>query len=471
MTIEEPLWTSAEVALALGCDAGRPWYADGVQLDSRSVSPGDLFVALKGQVHDGHTFIDDAVANGAVAALVASTYVAGSDLEIPLVRVPDPLAALGVLGVTARNRAPATIVGVTGSVGKTSVVQALKHVMARQGPTHGSIKSYNNHVGVPVSLARMPRSSRYGVFEMGMNHAGEIDALAQLVTPDVAVVTTVGPAHIENFKDVAQIAATKAEIFKHTTPHGIAIIGIDHPCADQLVAEAAARHLQVITVSARSETADIRAVSLEQHAAGSDVRASVCGVPVDYSMKLGGDGWVLNSLLVLAVCQAVGLDLEPVADAFQVLGANAGRGKVHPIPVANGSAVLIDDSYNASPLSVAEAFKRIQLLSQVGEGRFCAVLADMQELGPTARQQHLDLAPALQGSGLQKIYALGPHMTALGEAAGIAVQPVERFEGLADILMADLQDKDHILVKGANAANLDGFVSDFLSRFGVGGRQ
>ena len=462
MMLKEPLWTSSELDIVFGRRSERPWYADGVQIDSRQVLPGDLFVALSGTAMDGHMFVEEAIERGAVAAIVSDMDASPMRHANRLIPVADTRHALVQLADMARTRAPAQVIGVTGSAGKTSTVQALKKALEASGPAHASILSYNNHVGVPLSLTRMPRYSRYGVFEMGMSHAGEIDARAKEVRPDVAVITTVGAAHLENFESTEGIAYAKSEILRHVTPGGCAVVGIDHPHHAIIAAEARAVGVDLITVSSRSQRADIKVTAINRHAMFSTITADIRGVSITYRVGLPGDAWVLNSLLVLGAVQAVGADLGQAGLALARLEAEAGRGRIHQLEFSQGRITLIDDSYNANPVSMSAALKRLALMELPSGGRRLAVLADMRELGFDARLQHESLAPGLRAADVDRVYALGAHMEALGEKAGVDVDAVTSLDGLSEQLSRTLRDGDVVLVKGSNGAGLSRLVSDLI---------
>jgi UDP-N-acetylmuramoyl-tripeptide--D-alanyl-D-alanine ligase len=444
-----------------GGAGAQPWYADGVQTDSREVLPGDLFVALKGKRQDGHDHVAEAFARGAVAALVCAD-VAGKDVP-PLrpVHVPDTLAALRTMAAQARRRAPAKILAVTGSAGKTSVVQALRQALERTDATHASIKSFNNHVGVPLSLARMPRHSRFGVFELGMNAPGEIEASAKLVNPDIAIVTAIGAAHAANFKKLSDIARSKAEVFEGLGKGGLAILGVDHEWTDILKSEAKARGHDFLTVSVTGE-ADVKPLRMTEHGNCTCLTADVAGTTITYKVGQPGREWVLNSLLVLAGVKAAEGDLGHAALALARLQAEPGRGRVHALQFGHARCTLIDDSYNANPLSMKAALRRLSLAPTKGFGRRIAVLADMRELGEKSDEIHLKLARDLQRFGVDKVLAFGQRMAKVGRAAEINTERWEMDKNSARNIAEMLRDGDAIMVKGANSAGLGLLVSELL---------
>jgi len=461
MQIDEPIWTSAEMAAACGGITVRPWYADGLQIDSREIMPGDLFVALRGTGTDGHKFVAEALSRGAVAAVVCDEVPGLDSGDQRLVHVADTLEALKLMAAHARGRAPAQIIGVTGSAGKTSVVQALRQALERVGATHASIKSYNNHVGVPLSVARMPRQTRHGIFEIGMSTAGEIVHSAKVVRPDVAVITTVGAAHSANFKDELSIAKEKASLIDALPQGGTAVIGVDHPHREQLLAHARAVGVMAISVSVL-EKADVQPIRLTEHHNCTCLTADIFGTPVTYKIAQPGREWVLNSLLVLAAVKAAGADLGQAALALASLQAEPGRGRAHRLNLGHGQATLLDDSYNANPLSLRAALRRLSLAPVSDAGKRVAVLADMQELGSKSDELHLSLMGDLKRFNVNKVIAFGDQMATLGEGAGIATERWDDPKASAARLMGQLTGGDAVMVKGANSAALNRMVEGML---------
>ena len=357
------LWTSDEIGAATGGTLhGAPFKVSGVTFDSREVGAGDLFVAMPGSVSDGHRFVAGAFAAGAAGALVSKP------VEGPHILVADVARALTDMAVTARARMTGVVLGVTGSVGKTSTKEALFAALDRgaRGKVHRSVKSYNNHTGVPLSLARMPRNCEYAVLEMGMNHAGEIAALTRLVRPHVAMVTTIAPAHIEHLGSIEAIADAKAEVFEGLEPDGIAILPEDSPLRDRLV-KAARRHADR-TVTFGSGDADVCAVhAVRSGKGGSLVTARLVESELTFTIAQRGDHWVSNALAVLAAVEAVGADLAVAGLALADMGGLKGRGARHQLDAGDGSYLLIDESYNANPASMAATLKALGEESDVGE--------------------------------------------------------------------------------------------------------
>ena len=352
-----PLWTAKEAALATNGQAQGDWEAQGVSIDSRAVAAGDLFIALKGPSFDGHDFVADALGKGAAAAMVAKLP-EGLAADAPLLRVGDTLEALTALGQAARTRGQARFIGVTGSVGKTGTKEALKACLAAQGPTAASVASFNNHWGVPLSLARMAPDSAYGVFEVGMNHAGEISALTAILRPHVAIITTIAPVHLEFFDSVEGIADAKAEIFESMGADGTAVLNRDNAFYDHLAGKARAAGVGRIVGFGTAAGADLRLESCDLGELSSRVRAEVFGRHVDYELGLPGEHSVMNSLAVLGAIEAAGADLDRAMLELAKLAPLKGRGAREKVALPGGGQFeLIDDSYNANPSSLRAAVR------------------------------------------------------------------------------------------------------------------
>ena len=440
----DPLWTSGEIEQATGGKTDAFFAVGGVTIDSRDVAPGDLFVALAG-VRDGHDFAAAAFAKGAAASLVLRP-VGGPHLV-----VPDVLKGLEAMGVAARDRCAAKRCAVTGSVGKTSVTQAIRAGLALAGRAHSSVKSYNNHIGVPLTLARMPRDTERAVFEIGMNHAGEIEPLARMVAPDVAVITTVGPVHTENFADgEAGVAKAKAEIFAGLKPKGVVVLNADNPWFDLLRARADAVGARVVTFGSKAGV-DARLISFTVGETGV-VAAEVAGKPVTYSLLQTADHWGLTSLCVLLALDAMDVPQDIALKALAAFEPLAGRGAEFDLK----GATLIDESYNANPISMASAIRTLG--ARPAKGRRIVALTDMLELGDEAVRFHADLAKDIEAAGVDLVFCAGPLMASLWESL-----PATRKGGYADNaahlapqVVAAVGSGDVILVKGSNgsAANL-----------------
>jgi len=452
-----PLWTHAELLAATGGKESGNFDAEGVAFDSREIGKGDLFFALKGEATDGHLFIDKAFANGAAGAIVSEP------VGYPHILVNDTFAALNALGIASRDRMQGKVVGVTGSAGKTGTKEALYAALDRssRGNAHRSVKSYNNHVGVPLSLARMPRDTQFGVFEMGMNHAGEMRELTKLVRPHVAVITTIAPAHIEFFKDESGIADAKAEIFESLMPGGTAIIPADNAHYRRL-RDAAEKYTDNVVSFGFSAEADVRVLDHVGAAdGGSLITAKLPGGALCYTLSQSGNHWIANSLAVLAAVEAVGGDLAAAGLAMAELGGLAGRGARHKIAVAGGEVLLLDESYNANPASMAAT------LAELGkvDGRKIAVLGTMKELGHKSGEYHLALAGPLVAAKVDKVILVGEEMQILAEKLKAGVEGPAEFAHCAsakealDLLQNDLRNSDTILVKGSNSMGLSMIVN------------
>jgi len=453
-----PLWTSAEIAAATaGTEHGR-FEVTGVTFDSREVGLGDLFVAMPGTVHDGHEFVGQAIKAGAAGLIVSKA------VDHPHVLVDDTAKALEALGKAARERCRVTILGVTGSVGKTSTKEALYAALerCRPGKVHRSVKSYNNHTGVPLSLARMPRDVEFAVLEMGMNNAGEIAALTRLVRPNVAVITAIAPAHIENLGSEEAIADAKAEIFEGLEPEGIAILPNDTPHRDRLV-RAARRHADRI-ITFGSGDADVHAVhAVKADSGGSLITAALLETDVTFTISQRGEHWVSNALAVLAAVEAVGGDAGLAGLALADLGGLKGRGERHRLKVDGGEAVLIDESYNANPASMAATLK--SLGAETGAERRVAVLGPMRELGEHAERLHAALAPAILDAKVDELVLVGDDMRPLEDAlhGQVHVTRVADAAAAAEAVSSFLRAGDAVLVKASNSVGLSRVV-DRLTR-------
>jgi UDP-N-acetylmuramoyl-tripeptide--D-alanyl-D-alanine ligase len=443
------LWISDEIARATGGTASADFEASGVTFDSREVGPGDLFVAMPGTVHDGHKFVDQAFAAGAAGVVVSQP------ANGPHVLVEDTFAALQALGRASRERSSATIIGVTGSVGKTSTKEALFAALERNRPgkVHRSVKSYNNHTGVPLSLARMPRDAEFAVLEMGMNNKGEIAALTRQVRPHVAIITAIAPAHIENLGSMEAIADAKAEIFEGLEPGGTAIVPNDSPYRDRLV-KAARRHADRIVTFGGGD-ADVHAVhAVTAEGGGSLISAALLERELTFTISQRGEHWVRNSLAVLAAIEAVHADVALAGLALADLGGLKGRGERHLLPIEGGEVLLIDESYNANPASVAATLKSLGAEQDVG--RRIAVLGPMRELGEHSAALHAGLAPAVRDAHVDRLILIGDEMRPLSDALNgdVTWERVTNVDEATDALMRSLRPGDVVLVKASNSVGL-----------------
>ncbi|KQN25830.1 UDP-N-acetylmuramoylalanyl-D-glutamyl-2, 6-diaminopimelate--D-alanyl-D-alanine ligase [Sphingomonas sp. Leaf33] len=448
-----PLWTAAEIAAATDGDATADFAATGVTFDSREVGRGDLFIALTGEDTDGHRFLGGAFGNGAAGAITSE------GVTYPAVRVRNTMAALEDLGRAARARVDATIIGVTGSVGKTGTKEALAAALDRATPrrVHWSVKSYNNHTGVPLSLARMPRDSAFGVFEMGMNHAGELAALTRIVRPHIAIVTAIAPAHTAFFSGEDAIADAKGEIFQGLQPGGTAIIPFDSPHRDRLLAAARPYAGRIVTFGSGAG-ADVRAVETMRTAnGGTFVTAQVGGRELSYTIAHPGLHWVSNSLAVLAAIDAVEGDLGRAGLALADMAGLPGRGQRFHARVPGGEALVIDESYNANPSSMRAT---LAVLAQE-ERRRIAVLGGMRELGDDSAAYHAGLIHPIDEAGISHAILVGAEMLPLAQALEGRVDFVHVPDAAtAQACLRDvLAPGDAVLIKGSNGIGLSAVVA------------
>lgn len=465
--MSEPLWTSREIAAALGVEpVGRAFDASGVSIDTRTLASGDLFFAIKGDVHDGHGFVRDALGRGAAAAVVSTDKAAEFAGAGPLYLVSDVLAAMAALGRAARARTRAKIVAITGSVGKTGTKEAMKLALSRLGATHAAVASYNNHWGVPLTLARMPRDTEFGVFEIGMNHPGEIEPLTRMVRPDVAVVTTVEPVHIEFFRSLSAIADAKGEIFLGVEPGGVAVLNRDNSAFERLRAHAQASQAGRILSFGEQADADIRAERIVLKPDLSVVEARALGTPLIYRVGAPGRHVALNSLAVLATVRALGGDLALAMLALAELAPPVGRGERSLLPCEGGDFTLIDESFNANPASMRAALANLAVAAPGRRGRRIAVLGDMLELGPNGEEFHRALAAPVDEARVDLVFAAGPLMDHLVRAL-----PPERRGGYARSaaeleaeVLAKVQPGDVVMVKGSKGILVSRIVKALKSR-------
>ncbi|MCB9956459.1 MAG: UDP-N-acetylmuramoyl-tripeptide--D-alanyl-D-alanine ligase [Parvularculaceae bacterium] len=464
------LWTAFEAAAATGgalCARGgdprrwiaEEWAAGGVSIDTRTLQRGEIFVALS-DIRDGHEFVKSAFEKGASAALVAR---APNDTPdgAPLLVVPDTLEGLRDLARAARMRNFGKRIAVTGSVGKTSVKEMLRAALAPAGAVHAADKSFNNHWGVPLTLARLPMHADYGVFEIGMNHAGEITPLTHLVAPHAAIVTTVAPAHLEFFGTLEKIAEAKAEIFLGLSKGGAAILPKDNEqfaLLKKRAGEAGAARL--ITFGADKD-ADFRLLDYKHAGEGGEIKASIFGETIEYALGAPGRHQAVNSLAVLAALHAVGAPRAAALAALARFTAAEGRGARRKVALpAGGEITLIDESYNANPISMAAALALLGAAKPRGKGRRIAVLGQMFELGPDSPQLHANLSDNLVAANVDRLYVAGELMSHLWEKApaGMRAGSAPSATAIVDSVIADLRDGDVVMVKGSNASKVSEVV-------------
>lgn len=462
MSANAPLWSASALAAATGASVPPDLAATGVSIDSRSLAPGDLFVALAGE-RDGHDFVAAAFRAGAAAAIVSRS-VEGAG---PLLMVPDTLEALRRLGEAGRARASARVVAITGSVGKTGTKDSLALALGDQGPTHKAQASFNNHLGVPLTLARLPAESRFAVLEIGMNHRGEIAPLARLASPHIAVITTVAPVHVGHLGSIEAIAEEKSDLFLGLAPGGVAIVHRDMPSFGRVAARAAAAEARILTFG-RDPSADGRIVSAQVGADGTDVEAVIEGERVAFRLAARGQHHATNAMAVLLAARAAGAALEPAIASLARVRPGAGRGASVVVELPEGgTALLLDESYNASPPSVAAALAVLGATEPGPGGRRIAVLGDMRELGAFGPQAHQGLLGPIEGAKVELLFACGELMEAMFEAAPEAIRGAwaEDSETLLPVVQAALSPGDVVLVKGSLSMGL-GRIARALSGSG-----
>ncbi|MFD0987745.1 UDP-N-acetylmuramoylalanyl-D-glutamyl-2,6-diaminopimelate--D-alanyl-D-alanine ligase [Methyloligella solikamskensis] len=457
----EPLWTVGEIAKAIGGET----YQDGatavtgVSIDTRTLQPAECFVAIKGVSLDGHKFVPAAFEAGAACAIVDRDY---EDDDPRLIRVGDPFEALQDLGRAARARATKTkIIAVTGSAGKTGTKEALRLALAPSGSVHASAKSYNNHWGVPLTLANMRKDTAFGVFEAGMNHAGELTPLSRMIRPHIAIITTIAPVHLGHFASVEEIADAKAEIFQGLEPGGVAILNRDNEFFGRLATAAKAKDAKIVSFG-EAEGSDIRLLDVSLTPEGSAVEADLSGTKLSYRLGAPGRHLVQNSLAVLAAAQAAGADLKEAAAALLQWRAQAGRGEWQVFEGARGKVAVVDEAYNANPASMRAALETLGLVPRDVYCRRIVVLGDMLELGEGAEEFHRGLAQFIDAAGIDSVFACGELMPALidalpdGKKGGYASAAGE----LTPLVLDAVRPGDIVMVKGSFGAKLAPLVTE-----------
>jgi UDP-N-acetylmuramoyl-tripeptide--D-alanyl-D-alanine ligase len=464
-----PLWTSAAMTAAMRAQANGalPAGVTGLSIDSRTIAPGEAYFAIKGDVHDGHAFVAAALKAGAALAVVETAQRDKFAADAPLLVVDDVLAGLVDLAHAARARLDAQVIAVTGSVGKTSTKEALRRVLGAQGETHASAASFNNHWGVPLSLARCPATVRFAIFEIGMNHAGEIDALVRMVRPHVAIVTTVEPVHLEFFAGIEAIADAKAEIFTGVEPGGAVVLNRDNSQFARLQRRAKKLGISRIVSFGTHKNSDARLLDISLHAACSAVHADILGHEVTYKLGMPGRHMAMNSLAVLAASSLAGADLALAALSLSQLAPAAGRGVRRTLEVVSGEATLIDESYNANPASMAAALNVLGQAVVGPQGRRIAVLGDMLELGPTGAELHRGLNEAIKANHIDLVYCCGPLMRNLWDALSTGKRGgyADSAASLEAQAVGAIRAGDAIMVKGSLGSKMKTIVQALEKRF------
>ena len=474
----EPLWTLQDVAEATGGQilmlagmAVQDTFISGLSIDTRTLQAGDMFIALVGDVTDGHLYLEAAMQAGASCCLV-SELPENSLLTAPLIFVPDTLIALQALGRHRRTAVTNPIIGVTGSVGKTGTKDMLRYMLGASGKTHAAVESFNNHWGVPLTLARMPLDSEFGVLEMGMNKAGEIHALGQMVRPDIAIITTIAPAHLEFFRDVEAIADAKAEIFdtmnSGRTKGGIGILNRDNPHFERLQAHAKAQGVDTMYTFGRHPSADARLLDYipPTHTTPAIIKAEFLGQPIQYALSLVGEHHGLNSLAALLAVHAAGADITAAMHSLADLHITSGRGEYIPLTISDNRKIhIVNDSYNANPTSMRAAFATLKSFeSQIkteSPPRLVAILGDMLELGEQSAALHKGLIDDIAKAGVESVFCCGSLMRHLYDDLPVSMQGAwfPTAEELCAQLSLYLMDGDIILCKGSKGSKISKAVT------------
>jgi UDP-N-acetylmuramoyl-tripeptide--D-alanyl-D-alanine ligase len=465
----QALWTTADMAKAMHArvNGALPAAVSGLSIDSRTILPGEAYFAIKGDVHDGHDFVMAALNKGAALAVVAAAQREKFPADARLLVVDDVLAGLVELARAARARLNAQVIAVTGSVGKTSTKEALRRVLTAQGETHASAASFNNHWGVPLSLARCPATARFAVFEIGMNHAGEIEPLVKMVRPHVAIITTVEPVHLEFFSGIEAIADAKAEIFEGLEPGGAVVLNRDNAQFARLTHRARELGISRIVSFGADKKSDARLIDVSLHATCSAVHADIFRHDLTYKLGMPGRHMAMNSLAVLAAASLAGADLALAGLALSQAQPAAGRGARHVLEVGNGEATLIDESYNANPASMAAALNVLGAAPVGPHGRRIAVLGDMLELGPGGPQLHRGLIEAVKANHVDLVYCCGPLMRNLWDALSTGKRGgyAGDSEALESLVTGSIRAGDAIMVKGSLGSKMKTIVNALERRF------
>lgn len=464
------LWTGeAFLAATGGRPVGQmPAGIGGISIDTRTLQPGDAFFAIKGEALDGHDYATAAVKAGAGVLVVAESKLpALGRLTAPMVVVPDVLAALESTGAAARERSRARIIAVTGSAGKTSTKEALRHVLSAVGKVHASDKSFNNHWGVPLALARLPQDCDYAIFEIGMNHPGEIRPLVKLVRPEIAIVTLIAAAHLGFFSGLDEIAEAKAEIFEGLVPGGVALLNRDDSRFEFLESRARAQGIEKVMGFGENAEADIRLLACKLHAESSTITVRIGAEELVASVGVPGRHIVQNVLAVLGAAWVAGADLSAVIAALADLEAESGRGRRHLLHHPEGDIVLIDESYNANPASMRAAIALLDATPVQGEGRRIAVLGDMLELGSHSAKLHTALADVLGETSTDLVFLAGPEMRALAETLPEKYRAQYRAgaDELKPVLIEALRPGDTVMVKSSKGIGFSKLVDALITKF------
>ena len=464
-----PLWTREAMRAAMRAEANGvlPDAISGISIDSRTLGPGEAYFAIRGAVHDGHDFVAAALKAGAALAVVEKNQRVKFATDAPLLVVDDVLGALVDLAHAARARLKAQVIAVTGSVGKTSTKEALLHLFATQGKTHASAASFNNHWGVPLSLARCPVDARFAVFEIGMNHSGEIEPLVKMVRPHVAIITTVEPVHLEFFSGIEAIADAKAEIFAGVEPDGAVVLNRDNSQFARLNRRAKKCGISRIVSFGANKKAEARLLDISLHATCSAVHADILGHEVTYKLGMPGRNMAMNSLAVLAAASLAGADLALASLSLSQIVPAAGRGVRRVLAVPGGEVTLIDESYNANPASMAAALSVLGQAPVGPRGRRIAVLGDMLELGAAGAELHGGLNDAIKANHVDLVYCCGPLMLNLWDALSTGKRGgyADSAANLQTQVLSAVRAGDAVMIKGSFGSKMKTIVTALEKRF------
>ncbi|KQV28334.1 UDP-N-acetylmuramoylalanyl-D-glutamyl-2, 6-diaminopimelate--D-alanyl-D-alanine ligase [Rhizobium sp. Root1203] len=464
------LWTTEDMIAAM---AGRPFGTlpdgiTGISIDSRSIGPGEAFFAIKGDRVDGHDFASMAMANGAALLVVSESRLpAMGRLTVPMIVVEDVLAALGRLALAARARSRAQIIAVTGSVGKTTTKEMLRRMLSPSGKVHASVASFNNHWGVPLTLARMPLDTYFGVFEVGMNHPDEIRPLVKMIEPHVAVITTVAPAHLGNFKSIKEIATAKAEIFEGVVSGGHVVLNRDNDQFNYLDRTAQSAGIQHIHSFGQHAKAEYRLAEFNGSDQSSTLWITIDGETKEVAIGAPGRHIAENALAALGVVEIVGADMRQAIAALATLQPEKGRGRRHRLAIERGTFTVVDESYNANPSSMRAAIAVLASAVPTGSGRRIAVLGDMLEMGDYSQKVHSDLAGPLLAAGIEHVWLAGPEMVALKESLpdSVRVEHREKTEDLIEYVLNSVGAGDVLMVKSSLGIGFGKIVAALLDKF------
>jgi UDP-N-acetylmuramoyl-tripeptide--D-alanyl-D-alanine ligase len=464
------LWTTSDLMAAMhGRPMGNlPEGITGISIDSRSLGKGEAFFAIKGDRVDGHDYAGIAIANGAALLVVSEAKLpALGRLHAPMIVVDDVLDAMVRLGCAARDRSAAKIIAVTGSVGKTTTKEMLRHMLQPSGRVHASVASFNNHWGVPLTLSRMPENTDFGIFEIGMNHSGEIRPLVRMVRPHVAIITTIAAAHLGNFKDLEEIAAAKAEIMEGLVDDGHVILNRDN--AQFAALEKAANALGVAHVHSfgSSAKADFRMVEYAGGSEGGTLWAAIDGKTLEIHMGAPGRHIAENALAALGAVGLAGADMDAALAALATLQAEKGRGARHSLAIGSGSFVLIDESYNANPASMQAAISLLKDAAVPDGGRRIAILGDMLEMGEFSGAVHAGLATPLADAGIADVWLAGPEMAHLRDALpeNVRVEYRETVDELKEFALGSIAAGDVVMIKSSKGTGCGRIVSALLDTY------